>query len=222
MKKHMTVCAGKEGIIYAFENGQIVNFQDNFKFLSDAPFTVYFDFETTTGNSAFSDPKMYVIIYCQIYSFHPSLNLDKIITKNNAYKAYNKENPIDKQKTICSICGFLLDVNNGGWIDFVIRCEYLLLKNIYSYEELEKIKIGSEEKFFVVVRRVFEYYPIFEETLQDCDEYDQISDRVQDFLVEYLDDAYNDSKELRENIANIQVPKKDYLLKEKVAFSLTN
>ena len=43
------------------------------------PFTIYFDFETTTGNSAFSDPKIYVISYCQIYSFHPSLNLDKIV-----------------------------------------------------------------------------------------------------------------------------------------------
>ena len=137
-------------------------------------------------------------------------------------QAYKKENPIDKQKTICSICGSLLDVNSRGWIDFVVRCEYLFLKNIYYYEELEKIKIGSEEKFFAVVRVVFEYYPIFEETLQDCDEYDQISDRVQDFLVEYLDDAYDDSKELRENIANIQVLKKDYLLKEKLAFSLTN
>ena len=78
MEKHMTVCAGKEGITYAFDNGQIVNFQDDFKYLGDAPFTVYFDFETTTGNSAFSDPKKYVISYCQIYSFHPSLNLDKI------------------------------------------------------------------------------------------------------------------------------------------------
>ena len=66
MKNHMTVCAGKEGIIYVFDNGQIVNFQDNFKFLGDIPFTVYFDFETTTSNSAFSDPKMYVIRYCQI------------------------------------------------------------------------------------------------------------------------------------------------------------
>ena len=79
MEKRMAVCAGKEGITYAFDNGQIVNFQDDFKYLGDAPFTVYFDFETTTGNSAFSDPKKYVISYCQIYSFHPSLNLDKIV-----------------------------------------------------------------------------------------------------------------------------------------------
>ena len=59
--------------------GQIVNFQDNFKYLGDAPFTVYFDFETTTGKSAFLDPKMYVISYCEVYTFHPSLNLDKVV-----------------------------------------------------------------------------------------------------------------------------------------------
>ena len=75
----MTVCAAKERITYAFDNGQIVNFQDNLKCLGDVPFTVYFDFETATGNSAFSDPKMYIISYCQIYSFHSSLNLDKIV-----------------------------------------------------------------------------------------------------------------------------------------------
>ena len=203
MKKHLSVCAAKEGISYAFDNGQIVNFRDNFKYLCDMSFTVYFDFKTTTGNSAFSDPKMYVISYCQIYTFHPSLNLDKIvifrsfqqksdeiydlshfkkehklffnrttfyqlkdatdavlarekatslaelfsvevrftvdtlnewfstITKPKFLDAdsirkqiYRKENPIDRQKTVCSICGFLLCVNSGGWINFVVKCEH--------------------------------------------------------------------------------------------------
>ena len=27
----------------------------------------------------FLDPKLFIVSYCQIYSFHPSLNLDKII-----------------------------------------------------------------------------------------------------------------------------------------------
>ena len=70
MKKYLPVCFAKRGIKYAFDNGQIVNFQNNFKYLGDVPLTVCFDFETTTGNSAFSDPKMYVISYCQIYTFH--------------------------------------------------------------------------------------------------------------------------------------------------------
>ena len=79
MKKHLSVCSAKGGITYAFDNGQIVNVQDNFRYLGDVPFTVYFDFETTTGSLTFSDPKMYVISYCPIYAFHPSLNLDKIV-----------------------------------------------------------------------------------------------------------------------------------------------
>ena len=79
-KKHMFICAAMEGITYAFDNGQIKNFKDNFRYMGDAPFTVYFDFETATGSSVFFlDTKLYVISYCQIYSFHPSLNLDKVV-----------------------------------------------------------------------------------------------------------------------------------------------
>ena len=43
------------------------------------PFIFYFDFETTTGDSVTDDKKMYVISYCQIYAFHPTLNLEKIV-----------------------------------------------------------------------------------------------------------------------------------------------
>ena len=53
MKKHLTICAAREGITYSFDNSQIINFQDNFKFLGDFPFAVYYDFETTTGDSVF-------------------------------------------------------------------------------------------------------------------------------------------------------------------------
>ena len=79
MTKHNKVCAAKEGIIYTFDNRKIISFQDNFKFLGDVPFMVYFDFETTIGDTVFLDPKMFVVSYCQIYSFHPSLSLDKVV-----------------------------------------------------------------------------------------------------------------------------------------------
>ena len=68
MRKHLFICVAREGITYAFDNGQIINFRDNFKYLADVPFTVYFDFETTTTDgSPFFDPKMFVVSYCQIY-----------------------------------------------------------------------------------------------------------------------------------------------------------
>ena len=77
MKKRVQVCAVKEGITYCFDNGEIISFQDNFKYLGDIPFRVYFDFETTTDDTVFFDPKMFVVSFWQIYSFHPSLNLKK-------------------------------------------------------------------------------------------------------------------------------------------------
>ena len=124
-------------------------------------------------------------------------------------QVYRKENPIDQQKTICSICGFLLDVDNGGWIDFVVKCEYLFLRNIYFFDELKKMNIESKEKYSEIVYKVLEYYPIFEEALGDCcDEYDEICEQVQDSLVDYLDDAFDKLKELKDNIECIEISKK--------------
>ena len=211
MKNHMSICSAREGITYAFDNGQILNYQDNFKFLGDLPFTVYFDFETTTGGkSVFFDPSMYVTSYCQIYSFHPSLNLDKIVifrsyqqtaeqiydlshfknehaaffNKTTFYQLkdaasavlarekstslaelfsvelkftvdtlkdwfsriikpkffeidsaekqkFRKDNPLDKN-LLRRLCDFPLAVDSEkDWFDFVVRCEYLFLRNIY-------------------------------------------------------------------------------------------
>ena len=53
---------------------------------------LHLDFETTTGDSVFFDPKMFVVSYCQIYSFHPSLELDKIVfLKFSTDKKYMKQ-----------------------------------------------------------------------------------------------------------------------------------
>ena len=37
------------GIVYRFENQNIQTFFDNRKFMGDPPFTIYFDFETTSS-----------------------------------------------------------------------------------------------------------------------------------------------------------------------------
>ena len=79
MKKLTDACAAREDINYSFQNGEIIYFQGNFNYLGNVPFTIYFDFEKTTGDAVIFDPKMFVISYCQINTFHPSLNLDKIV-----------------------------------------------------------------------------------------------------------------------------------------------
>ena len=93
MKKHLDVCAAKEEISYCFENDQIIAFQDNFKYQGNVPFTVYFDFETTTVHTVFFDPKMFIVSYCEIYTIHPSLNLEKLVIvrsfQQNAEEIYH-------------------------------------------------------------------------------------------------------------------------------------
>ena len=80
MKRYLSICTAKEGITCSFDNGQILDYQDNFKYLGDVSFTVYFDFETTSRHAVFFDTVMYAVSYCQIYTFHPELNLGKIVT----------------------------------------------------------------------------------------------------------------------------------------------
>ena len=79
MEKHLSCCAGKDGFTFSFDNGKIINYQDHYKNLGDRPFTVYYDFETTTGSIVFFDAKMYVMNYCMIVAFHPELKIARLV-----------------------------------------------------------------------------------------------------------------------------------------------
>ena len=59
---------------------------------------------------------------------------------------FMKENPIVQSETICSICGFLLNVDSDGWFDFVVNCEHLFVRNIYRFDDLKQMDIETEEK----------------------------------------------------------------------------
>ena len=115
-----------------------------------------------------------------------------------------KENPIVDSKTRCSICGFLLDVEGGDWFIFVVKCEHLFLRNIYSYNDLKKMDIESEEKYTEIVYRLLEFYPLFEKAVDVGD----VADEVRNFLLEDLDDCYSTLAELKEEIYHVLLPKK--------------
>ena len=66
-----------------------------------------------------------------------------------------------------------------GWFDFVLECEYLFLRNIYSYEDLEQMKIENEENYKDIINRLIDFYPLFENAYDMCDE-------VTNFLIEDL------------------------------------
>ena len=79
MLKHLSVCSGKAGFTFYFDNGKIVNYQDHYRNLGDLPFSIYYHFETTFGSVVFFDAKMYVVSYCMVVAFHPDLKITRLM-----------------------------------------------------------------------------------------------------------------------------------------------
>ena len=94
-------------------------------------FSVEGDFTVDTLNEWFSR-------IIKTKSFEIDSIKKQIYRKENQKQIYRKENPIKKEEAVCSICGFLLDVDNVGWFDFIVKCKHLFLRNIHSADDLEK------------------------------------------------------------------------------------
>ena len=84
---HLKVCSGKPGIVYNFCSQTLTSFEDNFKSKGDVPFTIYFDFETTSPTDADwlnpEDKKMFVVSYIIVVAFHPYFNYEKILVQRS-------------------------------------------------------------------------------------------------------------------------------------------
>ena len=57
----------------------MVSFEDNYRYLGDLPFVVYFDFETIAKSDLFQGKKMYVLSYYIIIAFHLKLDIERIV-----------------------------------------------------------------------------------------------------------------------------------------------
>ena len=54
--------------------------------MGDLPFSVYYDFETTTGRVGFFYTKMFVVSYCITVAFHPDLKIPRLYI----YRSYDQ------------------------------------------------------------------------------------------------------------------------------------
>ena len=78
----MANCSGRPGVVYNFNNQNLISYQDNFCAKVNVPFVIYFDFETTAPTDNCLDPKqkkMFVVLYVMIVAFNPELKLESII-----------------------------------------------------------------------------------------------------------------------------------------------
>ena len=84
--RHLDSCTGKPGYIYNFNTQSLITFEENLKHKSDIPLTAYIDFETTALIDDCLDPenaKMFAVSYLIIFTFHPKLEIDKVIIESS-------------------------------------------------------------------------------------------------------------------------------------------
>ena len=83
----MANCSGRPGVVYNFNNQNLISYQDNFHAKGNVPFVIYFDFETTAPTDNCLDPvqkEMFVVLYVMIVAFSPELNLERIIIQRSS------------------------------------------------------------------------------------------------------------------------------------------
>ena len=85
MQEYVNSCSGQAGFSFSFDNGKIVNYSDNFKKITDLPFTIYYDFETTTGSVVFLMQKCtwlataWLLPFIQILIYHAFIFIEVMI-----------------------------------------------------------------------------------------------------------------------------------------------
>ena len=116
-----------------------------------------------------------------------------------------------KSDTVCYLCDFpLVADSEKGWFDFVVKCEYLFLNNIYLYNDLKQMNIENQKKYEETLRKLIGFYPLFENALQGG----KLCDKVTDFMLEDLNNCYSTCQDLREEIDHISIPKRRFASKK--------
>ena len=93
-----------------------------------------------------------------------------------------------------------------NWYDFIIECEHLFLRNIYSSTDLKEMDIDTTEKYCDIIYRLLELSPMFERALNNGD----MSDEFKNFMMEDLENVYTTLSELKEDIDHIAIPKRSF------------
>ena len=102
-KRHIEHCPGVPGIVYSFNNQNLVTFEDNLGYKGDLPVVAYIHFETTAPTDSYFDPEqknMFVVSYVIILAFHPKLKMDRVIIQGSFGHSLQQLTTINYLKTI--------------------------------------------------------------------------------------------------------------------------
>ena len=96
----MEHCSGVPGIVYNFNNQNLVTLEDNLGlgYKGDLPVVAYIDFEATAPTDSCFDSeqkKMFAVSYVIILAFHPKLKMDRVIIQRSFGRSLEQLTTID-------------------------------------------------------------------------------------------------------------------------------
>ena len=102
-KNYLETCSKMPGVIYKFENQNLVSFEDDFQYLGNLPFVAQFHFGTTIGSSLrnyLDDVEMYLILCCLFFfAFHSKLDIEQIVIVKSFQHTLDELNDISYFKS---------------------------------------------------------------------------------------------------------------------------
>ena len=121
-EKHIECCSRILGVIYNFNNKNLIGFEGNIIYKDNLPLVAYMNFETTVPTDNCFNPeqkKMFAVFYVIVFAFYPKLNLDCVIVQRSFGQSPKNLTTIDylnndhmecidvklvKQSKDCAIC----------------------------------------------------------------------------------------------------------------------
>ena len=96
-KNHIKTCRSMPGIVHKFNNQNISTFEDNYRFMGDLPFAIYFDIKTTCGKKAYNfeeGVELYPASYSIVVAFHTDLCIKRTFIHRSFAHMFKQLNSI--------------------------------------------------------------------------------------------------------------------------------
>ena len=145
LERHLQACSSVPGIICKFENQNIQTFLDNMKFMGDLPFSIYFDFETTSAKKIYNfdeDSCLYPVSYSFEVTFYLKISIEKIFVVRSFNHTLEHPNDI----------GYL----SNEMLDYFDPITARQLRDCALVVHQKKDKFSLSEMFFCELKFVFD------------------------------------------------------------------
>ena len=144
-EQHTETYSGIPGVVYGFNNKNLISFEDNIVCKGDLTPDAYMDFETTSPTNLGCSPEqknMLIVSYVIVFAFHRKLNFNHVIVQRSFMHSFKKLTTIDHLTSDQMECIYVKLVNQLK--DYTICVSQKSCKNSVSQMFCVELKFVAD------------------------------------------------------------------------------